>query len=82
MISLVRYGFVGFTEVNIPLALGALTLATAALFLFNLRLFQQRLQAALLAPAGRCPFSDSRGKGTWARIARASRFNEPHTLPL
>ena len=40
MISLVRYGFVGFTEVNIPLALGALTLATAALFLVNLRLFQ------------------------------------------
>src|ERR1700735_2120640 len=39
MISLVRYGFVGFTEVNIPLALGALTLATAALFLVNLRLF-------------------------------------------
>ena len=41
MINLVRYGFVGFTEVNIPLALGALTLATAALFLFNLRLFQR-----------------------------------------
>ena len=40
MISLVRYGFVGFTEVNIPLALGALTVATAALFLVNLRLFQ------------------------------------------
>ena len=40
MISLVRYGFVGFTEVNIPVALGALTLATAALFLVNLRLFQ------------------------------------------
>ena len=39
MISLVRYGFVGFTEVNIPLALGALTAATAALFLVNLRLF-------------------------------------------
>src|SRR6201991_918603 len=40
MISLVRYGFVGFTEVNIPLALGALTLATVAFFIFNLRLFQ------------------------------------------
>ena len=39
MISLVRYGFVGFTEVNIPLALGALTAATTALFLVNLRLF-------------------------------------------
>jgi ABC-2 type transport system permease protein len=41
MISLIRYGFVGFTEVNIPLALGALTLATAAIFLVNLRLFQR-----------------------------------------
>ena len=41
MISLVRYGFVGFTEVNIPLALGALTVATVAIFLFNLRLFQR-----------------------------------------
>ncbi len=40
MISLVRYGFVGFTEVNIPLALGALTVATVAIFLVNLRLFQ------------------------------------------
>jgi ABC-2 type transport system permease protein len=39
MISLVRYGFVGFTEVNIPVALAALTAATAALFIFNLRLF-------------------------------------------
>ncbi|MBS1886367.1 MAG: ABC transporter permease [Actinobacteria bacterium] len=41
MISLVRYGFVGFSEVNIPVALAALTAATAALFLFNLRLFQR-----------------------------------------
>ena len=41
MISLVRYGFVGFTEVNIPVALGALTLATVAIFLVNLRLFQR-----------------------------------------
>ena len=40
MISLVRYGFVGFTEVNIPLSLAALTAATAALFFFNLRLFR------------------------------------------
>jgi len=39
MISLVRYGFVGYTEVSIPLSLLALTGATAALFLFNLRLF-------------------------------------------
>jgi len=39
MINLVRYGFVGFTEVSIPLSLLALTGATAALFLVNLRLF-------------------------------------------
>jgi ABC-2 type transport system permease protein len=39
MISLVRYGFVGFSEVSIPLSLAALTGATTALFLFNLRLF-------------------------------------------
>jgi ABC-2 type transport system permease protein len=41
MISLVRYGFVGYSEVSIPLSLLALTGATAALFLFNLRLFSQ-----------------------------------------
>jgi ABC-2 type transport system permease protein len=41
MISLVRYGFVGYTEISIPLALLALAGATAALFLFNLRLFTQ-----------------------------------------
>jgi ABC-2 type transport system permease protein len=41
MISLVRYGFVGYTEVSIPLSLLALTGATAALFAFNLRLFSQ-----------------------------------------
>jgi ABC-2 type transport system permease protein len=39
MISLVRYGFVGYTEVSIPLSLLALTGATAALFIVNLRLF-------------------------------------------
>src|SRR5690242_19495383 len=39
MINLVRYGFVGFTEVSIPLSLLALTAATAALFAVNLRLF-------------------------------------------
>ena len=39
MINLVRYGFVGFTEVSIPLSLLALTAATAALFFVNLRLF-------------------------------------------
>jgi ABC-2 type transport system permease protein len=41
MISLVRYGFVGYSEVSIPLSLLALTGATAALFAFNLRLFSQ-----------------------------------------
>ncbi|MBA3865069.1 MAG: ABC transporter permease [Solirubrobacterales bacterium] len=41
MISLVRYGFVGYTEISIPIALLALTAATAALFAFNLRLFTQ-----------------------------------------
>jgi ABC-2 type transport system permease protein len=41
MISLVRYGFVGYSEISIPLALAALAGATAALFLFNLRLFTQ-----------------------------------------
>jgi ABC-2 type transport system permease protein len=41
MISLVRYGFVGYSEVSIPLSLAALTAATGALFLFNLRLFQR-----------------------------------------
>jgi ABC-2 type transport system permease protein len=39
MINLVRYGFVGFTEVSVPLSLLALTVATAALFAVNLRLF-------------------------------------------
>ena len=41
MISLVRYGFVGYSEVSIPLSLLALSGATAALFAFNLRLFSQ-----------------------------------------
>ena len=47
MINLVRYGFVGYTEVSIPLSLAALTLATAILFLINLRLFSKgyRLRA-------------------------------------
>jgi len=39
MISLVRYGFVGYSEISIPLSLLALTAATAALFVVNLRLF-------------------------------------------
>ncbi|HEX5375441.1 MAG TPA: ABC transporter permease [Solirubrobacterales bacterium] len=47
MINLVRYGFVGFTEVSIALSLLALTAATAALFAINLRLFSRgyRLRA-------------------------------------
>ncbi len=47
MINLVRYGFVGYTEVSIALSLVALTAATAALFLVNLRLFSKgyRLRA-------------------------------------
>ncbi len=39
MIALVRYGFLGYTEVNIALSLVALTAATVALFAMNLRLF-------------------------------------------
>jgi ABC-2 type transport system permease protein len=39
MINLVRYGFLGYTEANIALSLGALTLAAAALFALNQRLF-------------------------------------------
>jgi ABC-2 type transport system permease protein len=39
MIALVRYGFLGYSEANVALSLGFLTLATLALFLFNHRLF-------------------------------------------
>jgi ABC-2 type transport system permease protein len=39
MINLVRYGFVGFSEVSVALSLLALTAATAVLFMVNLRLF-------------------------------------------
>ena len=47
MINLVRYGFVGFSEVSIALSLLALTAATALLFAVNLRLFAKgyRLRA-------------------------------------
>jgi len=47
MINLVRYGFVGYTEIDIAFSLLALTAATAALFLVNLRLFSRgyRLRA-------------------------------------
>jgi ABC-2 type transport system permease protein len=40
MINLVRYGFLGYTEANIALSLSVLALATAALFVANLRMFQ------------------------------------------
>lgn len=47
MINLVRYGFIGYTEVSVALSLLALTAATGALFLLNLRLFSRgyRLRA-------------------------------------
>lgn len=47
MINLVRYGFIGYSEVSVALSLLALTAATAALFLVNLRLFSRgyRLRA-------------------------------------
>jgi ABC-2 type transport system permease protein len=47
MISLVRYGFLGYSETSIPLSLGLLFLATAALFAVNHRLFAKgyRLRA-------------------------------------
>jgi ABC-2 type transport system permease protein len=41
MISLVRYGFLGYSETNIALSLTFLTVATGALFAFNHRLFSQ-----------------------------------------
>lgn len=41
MISLVRYGFLGYEEASVALSLLALTIATAALFAFNLRLFSR-----------------------------------------
>jgi ABC-2 type transport system permease protein len=39
MINLVRYGFLGYSEANVALSLGLLTLAVAALFTVNYRLF-------------------------------------------
>ena len=41
MINLVRYGFIGYTEANIALSLAFLTVATAALFTMNYRLFKR-----------------------------------------
>jgi ABC-2 type transport system permease protein len=47
MINLVRYGFLGYTEANVAVSLMLLTLATAALFALNQRLFTKgyRLRA-------------------------------------
>ena len=39
MIGLVRYGFLGISEVNVALSLLLLTAATSALFMLNHRLF-------------------------------------------
>jgi ABC-2 type transport system permease protein len=41
MIGLVRYGFLGYSEANIALSLGLLSLATLALFLLNHQLFSR-----------------------------------------
>ena len=41
MIALVRYGFLGYAEANVALSMLFLTLATAALFAVNLRLFSK-----------------------------------------
>jgi ABC-2 type transport system permease protein len=41
MINLVRYGFLGYTEANVALSLGLLTVVVAALFTLNYRLFQR-----------------------------------------
>src|SRR4051794_8419630 len=39
MINLVRYGFLGYTEANVALSLGLLTLVVGGLFALNYRLF-------------------------------------------
>jgi ABC-2 type transport system permease protein len=41
MIALVRYGFLGYSEANVAMSLGLLTLATLALFAVNWRLFSR-----------------------------------------
>jgi ABC-2 type transport system permease protein len=41
MINLVRYGFLGYSEANVAVSLGLLTLATLALFTVNHRLFSR-----------------------------------------
>jgi ABC-2 type transport system permease protein len=41
MIGLVRYGFLGISDVNVALSLGLLACAVLALFAVNLRLFSR-----------------------------------------
>ena len=41
MISLVRYGFLDIADIDVPLSMAVLVVVTAALFLFNLRLFKR-----------------------------------------
>jgi ABC-2 type transport system permease protein len=41
MIGLVRYGFLGYSDTNVPLSLGLLALVTFALFALNYRLFSK-----------------------------------------
>ncbi|WP_372790674.1 ABC transporter permease [Paraconexibacter sp.] len=41
MINLVRYGFIGYSEANVELSLGLLTLAAAGIFAVNYRLFRR-----------------------------------------
>jgi hypothetical protein len=47
MINLVRYGFLDYSEASVALSLGLLSVAVAALFALNLRLFTRgyRLRA-------------------------------------
>ena len=73
MINLVRYGFLGYTEVSIPLSLLALAGATAALFVVNLRLFTNgyRLRAVGRARRRR---SASRGHSPSARRCTWGRW--------
>lgn len=41
MVGLIRYGFIGYSEIDIALSLALLTVATAALFALNYRLFSR-----------------------------------------